>query len=174
MITIIFMIVLLIFLITLWILLRSNQALRNSQNKAIKKSGNPEAIRQQSTIAITIKTTQIFTKLSEDEKRLFAEEEKNGYVLAIEQGAPKNKNYVLIGNHIVLGRSPSNEVTVEDQRVSEKHALITIISGEQITIKDLNSTNGTYVNDRKITETNLCEDDLISIGKTKLRFKKDE
>ncbi|WP_069808312.1 FHA domain-containing protein [Vulcanisaeta thermophila] len=45
---------------------------------------------------------------------------------------------------ITLGRSPENMVVIPDPTVSRKHAVITVVNDEGL-IKDLNSTNGTYV-----------------------------
>jgi len=68
----------------------------------------------------------------------------------------------------VLGRKGC-DITIKDQKVSKKHASIKEI-GSKLIIEDLDSTNGTFVNNEKITALELQSGDLISIGDTKMRI----
>ena len=63
----------------------------------------------------------------------------------------------------ILGRNPDVEVPLEDSSVSREHLRITV-SGEKAIIKDLGSTNGTYVNNNRITEYALKDGDKIQIS----------
>lgn len=69
---------------------------------------------------------------------------------------------------ITLGRSPENVVVIPDPTVSRKHAVITVINNEELLLKDLNSTNGTYVLDgnsfKKISEYRFSDDIVIRLG----------
>jgi len=67
----------------------------------------------------------------------------------------------------VLGRKGS-DITIKDLKVSKKHARIKEIESK-IIIEDLNSTNGTFVNNERIIVVELKSGDLISIGDTKMR-----
>ncbi|MGC8606171.1 MAG: FHA domain-containing protein [Vulcanisaeta sp.] len=68
---------------------------------------------------------------------------------------------------ITLGRSPENMVIIPDPTVSRKHAVITMV-GNELLIKDLNSTNGTYVLDsgsfRRINEYRFSNDIVVRLG----------
>ncbi|GAB6946448.1 hypothetical protein JCM16161A_05780 [Vulcanisaeta sp. JCM 16161] len=68
---------------------------------------------------------------------------------------------------ITLGRSPENMVIIPDPTVSRKHAVITMV-GNELLIKDLNSTNGTYVLDggtfKRISEYRFSGDVVIRLG----------
>ena len=77
-----------------------------------------------------------------------------------------------------IGRSPDNEIILEDEAVSGYHALITIRPLEhneklnEYIIEDLNSTNKTYVNNLEISSHVLKEGDIVRVGNTRLKFSK--
>ncbi|HUQ16154.1 MAG TPA: DUF3662 and FHA domain-containing protein [Candidatus Saccharimonadales bacterium] len=68
---------------------------------------------------------------------------------------------------ITIGRDPQNEVTIDDRRVSRRHAEIRLRLG-RYTLYDLQSTNGTLVNGRRIAEVVLSDEDRITIGNAEL------
>ena len=119
------------------------------------------------------KTDSLFKNLQNDEKALFRDEQKNGFCLIVENGHPARKKFVLIGTHIIVGRSPVNDVTVDDPMSSEKHFRMEFEQDQPIFLEDLGSTNGTYVNGKRIRKVELHDNDLIKIGRTELRFRKD-
>jgi hypothetical protein len=66
----------------------------------------------------------------------------------------------------VLGRSDQSDVILEDPYASEFHLRLVAADGT-LTVSDLGSTNGTYVNGRRITTpTNLRRGDALQVGKT--------
>jgi pSer/pThr/pTyr-binding forkhead associated (FHA) protein len=66
---------------------------------------------------------------------------------------------------ITIGRSPQNDIAINEATVSTKHAAISILNSREITIKDLNSTNGTFVNGKRITtETAITTNDEVKVG----------
>jgi pSer/pThr/pTyr-binding forkhead associated (FHA) protein len=65
---------------------------------------------------------------------------------------------------ITFGRSPNNDIQIDNLAVSKQHAKL-IKQNDQYTLEDLNSTNGTFLNDEKITRAALKNDDLISVEK---------
>lgn len=68
----------------------------------------------------------------------------------------------------VVGRSHEVNLRLCDRGVSHRHALI-LEMNDQIWIEDLGSTNGVYVNDRKIREkTRLNLGDFLQLGQTRL------
>jgi len=68
---------------------------------------------------------------------------------------------------IAVGRDPQNDVTLDDRRVSRRHAEIRLRLG-RYTLYDLQSTNGTLVNGRRIAEIVLSDEDRITIGGAEL------
>ena len=70
---------------------------------------------------------------------------------------------------ISIGRTTDNDIVLENRGVSRKHALIEFNNNAAVVI-DNESLNGTFVNNRKITEEVLRNDDLITIGKYSLIY----
>jgi hypothetical protein len=69
-----------------------------------------------------------------------------------------------------IGRSPDNDVFLDDVTVSRKHAVLVQSDGE-FEIEDLGSLNGTFVNRRRIdAATRLQSGDEVQIGKYRLSF----
>ncbi|HBQ18992.1 MAG: DUF4388 domain-containing protein [Sandaracinaceae bacterium] len=68
-----------------------------------------------------------------------------------------------VSKEIVVGRSSELDMVLVEDMVSRRHAKITV-TGDQIFIQDLGSTNGTFVNGEKIKRARLQEGDRILIG----------
>lgn len=73
----------------------------------------------------------------------------------------------LTADPITVGRDPKNDIVLDDRRVSRRHAEIRLRLG-RYTLYDLQSTNGTFVNGRRIAEMVLSDDDRITIGGAEL------
>jgi len=69
---------------------------------------------------------------------------------------------------IVVGRSSDLDMVLVEDMVSRRHAKIAF-SGDQITIEDLGSTNGTFVNGEKVKKARLKEGDRVLIGTSILK-----
>jgi len=74
---------------------------------------------------------------------------------------------------ITLGRNLKNDIQIDNLAVSNFHAHIVNQSGHFF-IEDLGSTNGTFVNDRKISKWELADKDVITIGKHAIVFMAEE
>lgn len=68
-----------------------------------------------------------------------------------------------------LGRRPYNDIVIDNLAVSGEHAVI-LMSGSEVVLEDLNSTNGTYVNGKAIKKQALLNGDSIDVGKYKIKF----
>ncbi len=68
-----------------------------------------------------------------------------------------------------LGRKPHNDIQVDNLAVSGEHAAIITILNDSF-IEDLNSTNGTLVNGKPVKKHFLQNNDVIEIGKHKLKY----
>ncbi len=71
---------------------------------------------------------------------------------------------------VSLGRNPRCTIVLEDRFASKRHAEIALTEGRWV-LRDLQSTNGTRVNNKRVTEPMpLADGDVISIGEIRLRF----
>jgi hypothetical protein len=78
--------------------------------------------------------------------------------------------YRFTHGRMVFGRVDA-EIILNDEKVSRKHAVIEAISRENIYLKDLASTNGTYLNGHRVTMKKIADGDVIRIGSVSLRFR---
>ena len=65
---------------------------------------------------------------------------------------------------VTLGRAPHNEIVINNPSVSSKHAVFNI-EKDKITLEDVGSTNGTFVNEKKIISITVKQTDKINFGK---------
>lgn len=70
---------------------------------------------------------------------------------------------------ITIGRSLSTDIQIDNLAVSKRHAKIKK-NRNHYTVEDLNSTNGTLLNDKKIDKAILKQGDIIDIGKHSLKI----
>jgi hypothetical protein len=78
----------------------------------------------------------------------------------------------LNGNVANIGRSSSNDIVLDDIRVSRSHAQLRYINGRYV-IFDLDSTGGTYVNRQRVRQMALHAGDLISLAGVPLVYGQD-
>ncbi len=79
------------------------------------------------------------------------------------------KEVQLTKERTTLGRRPYNDVVIDNLAVSGEHAVV-LMSSNDVQLEDLNSTNGTYVNSKAIRKQVLRHNDLLEIGKYKIKF----
>jgi hypothetical protein len=79
------------------------------------------------------------------------------------------KTFKLDKERVTIGRRPDNDIQVDNLGVSGEHAVVTTLLNDSV-IEDLNSTNGTLVNGQPITKHLLQDNDVIEVGKHKLKF----
>ncbi|MGE0709354.1 MAG: adenylate/guanylate cyclase domain-containing protein [Planctomycetota bacterium] len=87
-------------------------------------------------------------------------------------GPNRNQTFVLRGGELV-GRDPSNAIQVFAPGVSRKHFRFDMENG-RLVVQDLGSSNGTYVNNQRISKHLLNEADTITVGGINLLFSHDE
>jgi hypothetical protein len=68
-----------------------------------------------------------------------------------------------------LGRGSDTDIRVEDPGASRNHC--EIVLGQPVLLRDLNSTNGTYINGQRISQAELADGTVIMIGTTQLVFR---
>ncbi len=85
-------------------------------------------------------------------------------------GPELGKRYVLDDDELTIGRDVKNTVVVDLDNVSRRHAKITPREGMHF-VADLDSTNGTYLNDREVQEeTPLRSGDYVKVGGSIFKF----
>jgi two-component system, cell cycle response regulator len=89
--------------------------------------------------------------------------------LVVIYGLDLGKKYNVDRPSIVLGRSSKADIQVDQESVSRNHCKL-INTGKSIMLRDLGSTNGTYVNDELVDEYVLRDGDLIKIGRCIFKF----
>ena len=77
---------------------------------------------------------------------------------------------VLKNQPLVIGRSEECDFTIDSESISRRHVKIDPAPGGGYVVRDLGSTNGTKVNQVKITDHPLEDGDLIKVGKAVLKF----
>ena len=68
-----------------------------------------------------------------------------------------------------IGRRPYNDVVIENLTVSGEHAVLVMV-GNQVTVEDLHSTNGTYIDGKAVKQQVLRHGDVMDMGKFKVKF----
>ena len=88
--------------------------------------------------------------------------------LRVTQGAEAGRAFDLHQGDQTIGRRWTSKIRLEDPSVSHRHAMLRV-RGQNVTIEDLHSTNGTRVNDVAIEqETPLAPGDQIDLGGVQL------
>lgn len=136
---------------------------------------SPEEIKE----PITVEEIAVPTTTSEEEKveETQAEEEDIGFVggapsrwlLKVISGPNTGAEFSLYPNtSYILGKDPSiSDVIFHDLSVSRKHAKLSVSDKEEVSLEDLQSRNGTFVNGEKLSEPKtLASQDLIAMGTT--------
>ena len=90
-------------------------------------------------------------------------------VLIYPPGPDLGRRYTLKNNIVNLGRDTSNQIVVNSDSVSRRHARLTIESGQRL-ITDLQSTNGTYINNMPVLSHFLKNGDQVKIGDTIFKY----
>jgi hypothetical protein len=116
-------------------------------------------------------TTQTYTpeEIADEEGPL--EIAAEGPALVVRSGGGRaGEHFIPQGDRTTIGRSPDNDIFLDDVTVSRKHAVV-LQSGGELRIEDLGSLNGTFVNRRRIdAATRLESGDEVQIGKYRLSF----
>jgi hypothetical protein len=123
----------------------------------------PEAA--DTTLAFAVADREDTDSLRRDDAHL-----TSGTFLVIRSGDDREGEVVpLLGDAFTIGRSPQNDLFLDDVTVSRHHARV-IVDADGFLAEDLNSLNGTYVNRKRIERHQIADGDELQIGKFKLEF----
>ena len=86
----------------------------------------------------------------------------------------RDRRYPLLGSLTVIGRDATADVILDDPGISRRHSEVRVThDGPHLvsSIRDLASTNGTFVNGERIASTRLIDGDQITVGRTAITFR---
>jgi len=94
-----------------------------------------------------------------------------GWFVAL-NGEQKGEDFRIREGQNILGSAPECEIVIRDSTVSAKHASLRYKDSKFI-LSDLDSSNGTFLNDRQeaIAREEIKDNDLIRVGEVNLKFK---
>ena len=84
------------------------------------------------------------------------------------------ERYPLMGAITVLGRDDSADIILDDPGISRRHSELRVTTDGPhfvTTIRDLGSTNGTFVNGERVTSEHLQDGDRVTVGRTSVTFR---
>ncbi|MEO1203135.1 MAG: FHA domain-containing protein [Pseudomonadota bacterium] len=90
-------------------------------------------------------------------------------VLYLTQNGKTLNKFVFDKPRLLVGRSDHNDLAIDSRFVSRHHLLL-VRHGDATFLMDLNSTNGTYVNSRRVSNQLLVNDDIITVGHHRIKF----
>ena len=86
----------------------------------------------------------------------------------VTEGHPEKTFRILPGNERTIGRATGADFIVDAALVSRVHCRVTALAGGELEIRDLESTNGTYVNGQRIETARLAPGDRVQVGRVEL------
>lgn len=87
-----------------------------------------------------------------------------GFALVVEQGPRAGLTFVLAEGNTTVGRHPESDIFLNDVTVSRQHCRF-LLSGDQLSVEDSGSTNGTYVNESRVDAAALSPGDEVLVGR---------
>ncbi len=93
--------------------------------------------------------------------------------LIIIRGTPQGHRFFITQDEMTIGRDPTADISVADQSISRKHAIVTREAGGKIRLKELGSSNGTFINDKKLNTHEsviLAKEDMVKLGNSIFKF----
>ncbi len=91
------------------------------------------------------------------------------YVLEILDGDRAGEVLPVPDGALRIGRKPANDLVLADEKTSGVHAEI-VMEGDRHVLRDLGSTNGTFLDGKRVTEIVLSVGDVVTIGRLRVRF----
>jgi hypothetical protein len=116
-------------------------------------------------------STRLYEEFCEPEKKPHRHEDEMAKLILSMDGLVL-KEIPLTKERTSVGRKPHNDIQIDNLAISGEHAVIVMILNDAF-LEDLNSTNGTYVNGQPVKKHVLKDNDVVELGKYRLKFLKD-
>lgn len=117
--------------------------------------------------------TGIFRVRSEARAEVSAADGRSAQAISVDVRQPRLEvggvAYPLVRAVTRLGRGSDTDIRVEDPGASRHHC--EIVLGQPVLVRDLNSTNGTFVNGQRVSQLELADGTALMIGSTQLVFR---
>jgi pSer/pThr/pTyr-binding forkhead associated (FHA) protein len=95
--------------------------------------------------------------------------------LVIKNGGFEGMAFELTADETLIGRNPTTDITLLDEGISREHAIILYdAASDSYSLEDLQSTNGTQVNGKRVRSVTLADGDEVRVGRTLFRFSRDK
>lgn len=88
----------------------------------------------------------------------------SGFALVVERGPRTGMTYLLRPGNTTAGRNPESDIFLNDVTVSRHHCRF-VVSADELSVEDSGSTNGTYVNGKRVDLANLNAGDEVLVGR---------
>lgn len=108
--------------------------------------------------------TQIFQAIQDEGPKACV-----GWLVAM-NGPLKGIDFRLVDGKNIIGTAADCDIVLTDQYMSSRHAVIRHEDGEFVMV-DLDSTNGTYLNDQRLQKEEMIDNDKVRLGRTEMKFK---
>ncbi len=93
-------------------------------------------------------------------------------VLVICGGSFEGTTHELEADETLIGRNPTTDITLLDENISREHAIVSFDAASGTwTLEDLQSTNGSKVNGKRVRSAELKSGDEIQVGQTRFKFR---
>lgn len=93
----------------------------------------------------------------------------DGPVLVVRRGPEVGERFYLDRDKLTIGRDPASGIFLNDITVSRDHAVLARVGGN-VTVEDVGSLNGVYVNGASVTRATLHNGDQVQIGRFQMVF----
>jgi len=96
---------------------------------------------------------------------------RNPARLVIKNGGFEGMAFELTAAEMLIGRNPTTDITLLDDGISREHAIILYdADSDSYSLEDLQSTNGTQVNGKRVRSVTLRNGDEVQVGRTVFQF----
>jgi pSer/pThr/pTyr-binding forkhead associated (FHA) protein len=89
--------------------------------------------------------------------------------LVILSAGMTGRTHELVAEKTTIGRVEDNAFQVAEPSVSSHHCEV-LLKGDQVVVRDLNSTNGTFINGEKVTESPIKPGQVLRLGQIEIRL----
>jgi DNA-binding NtrC family response regulator len=94
--------------------------------------------------------------------------------LVVVEGSNRGAAMSLVRSRATVGRHPTNDLVIDDPRVSSVHLELQRRAETRVWVRDLDSTNGTFMGGHRLVEAELAPSALIQLGGTTIRIERDD